>query len=78
MVGNGDCHAIGGYDRLSLAQLCRGFLLLQSSDSGRAKTFLVAFLDASQDEESEARSAPLSSWSLHDGRAQHGIVSVIP
>jgi hypothetical protein len=34
----------GGYQRIALAQLCRGFLLLQGADAERAKMFLIAFL----------------------------------
>jgi hypothetical protein len=32
------------YRRNNLAQLCRGFLLLQGKDEERARTFLVVFL----------------------------------
>jgi len=34
----------GGFRRNTLAQLCRGFLLLQGKDGERAKAFLVVFL----------------------------------
>ncbi len=31
-------------DRIQLAQLCRGFLILSESDSDHARQFLVTFL----------------------------------
>jgi hypothetical protein len=70
MGGTTGCHAVGGYDRITLAQLCRGFLLLQSVDNERARSFLVAFLDASQDE--VARSGAMHSH-VH---AEHGALSM--
>lgn len=34
----------GGTQRQELAQLCKGFLLLNDSDAERARAFLVTFL----------------------------------